>query len=296
MKRKLFSIVLSICMVFTMIPMAGGGVFAETATSVTIGGETLSTSTGLYYHNVADVEGKHVNHEKTGANATFEPSSGTLTLDGLNVSTTEKGIETAHFANLTIVLNGENHVISTTTSNAALNGNYSSSFTIRGSGSLELRAAYGIWVWNNATIEGNAKIDIKSTIGGIYNNSSNGTITIKDNANVTIDSDDYGIGYDNGNSNRNTPVINGGILTVKGRTAAMMVAPEFDDVSKYGITASVNWNGESPTEYNAANISSYKYLKITSKPAVTEDVGIYLRTRLVSNATLDDATADKIFN
>ena len=277
-------------MVFTMIPMAGGGVFAATATSVTIGGETLSASAGLYYHNDADAEGKHVNDNVAGANATFEPLSGTLTLDGLNVSTTEKGIETVHFANLTIVLNGENHVISTTTSNAALNGNDSSSFTIRGSGSLELRAAYGIWVWNNATIEGNAKIDIKSTIGGIYNNSSNGTITIKDNANVTIDSDGYGIGYDH--DKKNTPVINGGTLTVKGATAAMMVAPEFNDESKYGITASENKSGESPTAYNAADISKYKYLKITSKPAVKEDVGIYLRTRLVSDNTPTDATAD----
>ena len=30
MKKRLFSILLSICMVLTMIPMAGGGVFAQT--------------------------------------------------------------------------------------------------------------------------------------------------------------------------------------------------------------------------------------------------------------------------
>ena len=251
------------------------GVFAETATSVEIGGVELNSST-KYYHNATDGKEAYADKNPEGANAEFNATTGTLTLNGLNVRTNGTGIETVHFANLTIVLNGENHVISTTTSNAALNGNDSSSFTITGSGSLKLNAAYGIWVWNNATIEGNANIDIKSTIGGIYNNSSNGTITIKDNANVTIDSNDYGIGYDH--DKKNTPVINGGTLTVKGTTAAMMVAPKFDDVSKYGITASVNKNGESPTEYNAANISKYKYLKITSNPAVTEEVGIYLRT------------------
>ena len=277
-------------MVFTMIPMAGGGVFAETATSVEIGGVELNAA-NPYYHNGNNGAVGEANKTETGANAEFDATTGTLTLNGLNVRTNGTGIETVHFANLKIVLNGENHVISTTTSNAALNGNDSSSFTITGSGSLELNAAYGIWVWNNATIEGNANIDIKSTIGGIYNNSSNGTITIKDNANVTIDSDDYGIGYDH--DKKNTPVINGGTLTVKGTTAAMMVAPKFDDVSKYGITASVNKNGESPTEYNAANISKYKYLKITSNPAATEDVGIYLRTRLVSNNAPDNATADE---
>lgn len=292
MKRKLFSIVLSICMVFTMIPMAGVGVFAETATSVEIGGVELNADKP-YYHNGDNGAVGKANNTETGANAKFDAITGTLTLNGLNVRTNGTGIETVHFANLTIVLNGENHVISTTTSNAALNGNDSSSFTIRGSGSLELRAAYGIWVWNNATIEGNAKIDIKSTIGGIYNNSSNGTITIKDNANVTIDSDGYGIGYDNSPSNRNTPVINGGTLTVKGTTAAMMVAPSFDNEREYGITASEKKDGEPTTVYNATYISKYKYLKITSKPAVPEDVGIYLRTRLVSDDKPTDAIADE---
>ena len=55
MKKRLFSILISICMVFTMIPMAGGAVFAATATSVTIGGVELNAETP-YYHNGTDGE------------------------------------------------------------------------------------------------------------------------------------------------------------------------------------------------------------------------------------------------
>ncbi len=51
MKKRLFSILLSICMVFTMIPMAGGAVFAATATSVTIGGSVTLDASNPYYHN-----------------------------------------------------------------------------------------------------------------------------------------------------------------------------------------------------------------------------------------------------
>ena len=47
MRRKLFSIVLSICMVFTMIPMAGGGVFAAN------GPNNIEVSNATYYDSGA---------------------------------------------------------------------------------------------------------------------------------------------------------------------------------------------------------------------------------------------------
>lgn len=49
MRRKLFSIVLSICMVFTMIPMAGGGVFAESGA----GPYDVTVNNATYYDNGA---------------------------------------------------------------------------------------------------------------------------------------------------------------------------------------------------------------------------------------------------
>ena len=49
MKKRLFSILLSICMVFTMIPMAGGGVFAAS----TAGHHDISISNATYHENGA---------------------------------------------------------------------------------------------------------------------------------------------------------------------------------------------------------------------------------------------------
>ena len=49
MKKRLFSILLSICMVFTMIPMAGGGVFAAS----TAGPHDISISNATYHENGA---------------------------------------------------------------------------------------------------------------------------------------------------------------------------------------------------------------------------------------------------
>ena len=93
MKKRLFSMLLSICMVFTMIPMAGGGVFAETATTaipaskVSIGDATLN-NTDKYYYN-GDTAATSTLKEGEAPNATF--SDGTLTLNNLNV-TNAKGI------------------------------------------------------------------------------------------------------------------------------------------------------------------------------------------------------------
>ena len=50
MKKKILSIVLALCLILTMMPMATGVAWAATATSVSIGTETLD-STNKYYHN-----------------------------------------------------------------------------------------------------------------------------------------------------------------------------------------------------------------------------------------------------
>lgn len=291
MRRKLFSIVLSICMVFTMIPIAGGGVFAATATSVKIGGVVLD-SNNKYYHNGDNGAPGTANDIETEANAEFDAIKGTLTLNGLNVNSDNGGIRWENEyggsgfkdLDLTIILAGNSNNTIVNTDGSGIVGttggtNVGPSLTIKGTGVLNVTGSNsGIWVWKNITIGDSAVVEIKANKGGIYNNSSNGKITIKDNANVAIDSNGYGIGYDNGDGNRNTPVINGGTLTVKGTTAAMMVAPSFDNEREYGITASVNKTGESPTAYNKIDILRYKYLEITSNPAATEEVGIYLRT------------------
>ena len=120
MKKRLFSILLSICMVFTMIPMAGGAVFAATATSVKIGGVELNADKP-YYHNGVNGAVGEANKTETGANAEFDATTGTLTLNGLNVNSNESGIrwenESGGFndLDLTIILagNSNNTIVNT---------------------------------------------------------------------------------------------------------------------------------------------------------------------------------------
>ena len=66
MKKRLFSIVLSICMVFTMIPMAGGGVFAQT------------TKTTEHKHCVCGAAHKTIGNHKDVEEKTFIEWTDTL--------------------------------------------------------------------------------------------------------------------------------------------------------------------------------------------------------------------------
>ena len=106
MRRKLFSIVLSICMVFTMIPMAGGGVFAATATSVKIGGAELNAA-NPYYHNGVNGAPGTANNTEAGANAEFNAKTETLTLTLENLALQGNIVADC---DLNIVLEGNNTI------------------------------------------------------------------------------------------------------------------------------------------------------------------------------------------
>ena len=294
MKRKLFTIAIALCMVFTMIP---AGVFQiETAwadtdvtgnvTSVQIAGKTLNESTGLYYYNGADGAAGTVSDQSTlngeTPNATFDPSTGTLTLNELNVNA-ETGIvwnyshSSSKTHNLVIKLEGSTNIINSG-STSAINGksgypNDGPSLTIIGSGTLTLNGSYGIWVWHDITIGGNVVVNATGSTGGIYNNDSYGKIVIQDKAIVTAEGKtEYGIKADN--TNASTVEIKGGTLELKGSTAAMKTAPTFYP-AKYSVTASTNSDGSGAVSYDESAFSTYKYLKFTK--ADTENVGIYLR-------------------
>ncbi len=287
MKKKLFTIALALCMVFTMIP---GGVFqAETAwadttddvvgnvTSVQIAGQPLNASAGLYYYNGVDGAAGTVSSNSTldgqTPNATFDPSTGTLTLNGLNV-TAETGIVWNYSSNsnrthnLVIKLEGSPNTINSG-STSAIHGqsgypNDGPSLTIIGSGRLTLNGSYGIWVWHNITIGGNVVVKATGSKGGIYNSDSAGKIVIKDNANVTAEGGtEYGVGA---NLNyASTVEIKGGTLEAKSSNAAMKTAPDYDS-HNFTVIASENKDGTNPADYYlASNISSYKYLKFTQQ-------------------------------
>ncbi len=290
MKKRLFSMLLSICMVFTMIPMAGGGVFAETATTaipaskVSIGDATLN-NTDKYYYN-GDTAATSTLKEGEAPNATF--SDGTLTLNNLNV-TNAKGIRWdskddskggSFNVNLTIKLEpySDNTIVSTAGSAiVGDNGETANgpSLTIEGSGALHLTGkTSGIWVWKNITIAERAAVDIKAqgqTSGvsaGICNNTT-GVTTIKDNAYVKIDSAKYGIAHSSSDTYKpnNDTVFTGGSLLINAGTAAMRATPTTAiEASKYDII------------YNGNSIAASTYLKAESVDTYADRVYIYLRT------------------
>ena len=225
-----------------------------------IGGEELSTTEGLCYHNASDKQAAVVNNVDEGANAILDPKNGILTLNNLNVQTNVQGIRwgkkdsygsSYDYRNLVIRITGTNSINASSTGIAGEHGydGKGPSLRIEGNGSLSVTSgASGIWVWKDITIEGSPTIDIVATSNGIANNynvTKQGSITIK-----------------------------GGALTIKG-APAMGLAPTFYP-AKYRVTADTSSDGKTADTYNADNISNYKYLKFTKAEA--DPVGIYLRT------------------
>ena len=291
MKKRLFSILLSICMVFTMIPMAGGAVFAATATSVTIGGSVTLDASNPYYHNGDNGDVGVADSNAANANAEFDANTGTLTLKGLNVKS-NKGIQWTSYndstdgynVDLTIVLAdySDNTVVST--AGSAIVGDQGMaasgtgpSLTIKGNGALNLTgSSNGIWVWKNITIAENAAVNITAENNGICNNLT-GTTTISDNAYVKINAKRDGIGSDN--SGINNLKVNGGALVISAGNMAVMdrAVATVANVHNYSIKGGDDAsNADEVTDISTAKC---KYLRV--EPAeyrYADRVYIYLRT------------------
>ena len=244
---------------------------------VTIAGKELN-ATNKYYHNGTNGAAGTADNNSTGANATFDSKTGTLTLHNLDVTTAGKGIQWeyspdgAHDLIITLDEGTDNKVIST--ADGAIGSyrgdnptGFGPSLTIQGKGILEATGANnasGIWAWKNITIKGNVTVYAAGGENGIANNSKIGMITIQDHAKVIANGGTYGIGYSNGYAN--VPEIKGGALVVSGGTAAMMKAPvidgSFDNIR--GGTSQDGTDAVKITEsgINDTNIGTYRYLKI----------------------------------
>ena len=134
MKKKLFTIALALCMVFTMIP---GGVFqvetawaanGDTPASVKVGGVEMVGDNVTYYKNDG-TEGSADDY-----NAMYEQSKNTLTLNNFNYTGTQNGI----YANcdLNIVLQGHN------------------SIEAKGINDSDWKNSYGVWTEGDLRIRG----------------------------------------------------------------------------------------------------------------------------------------------
>lgn len=269
MKKKIFSILLSLCMVLTMIPVAAGTVWAE-GTSVTIGGKTLSADTP-YYHNGTNGAVGEVNSTEADANATFNSADGTLTLNGLNL-TSEKISATG---NLTILLTGENQLGS-----ESYNGNSiivdPGTLTITGPGSLTVNngnnAKTTIYA-SDITINGGAKVTAIHAGGdaqAIHASNVNGKIIIS-GAGTEVTAFHNGTGSNNSNDYvalkaGTIQISDGAKLTAKGEAKAVDGTLSVDTLENYKISAG---NSEPGAEKNGTTNLTDKYLKVEPKNAAS---------------------------
>ena len=129
MKKKLFTIAIALCMVFTMIPV---GVFqietawaanGDTPASVKVGGVEMVGNNVTYYKNDG-TEGSADDY-----NAMYDKKTNTLTLKGFTYNGTAIGIEADGALNIVVV--GKNNTINST--------------------------AHGIWTQDDLTISGTSK-------------------------------------------------------------------------------------------------------------------------------------------
>lgn len=196
-KSKILSILLSLVMLLSLLPTTA--LAADTypkANDVSVDGGKYFAEPGCYYFkNGATACSK----DPKGSNATYDPTTGTLTLDGYNGGSIEVG---GTESKITVVLVGKNSINNgsltsawggdiTVTSDSS--GTLSISKTTSGSNpAIGIETGYGSIPTGNVTIKGNAKVTINMTHNGTktydksYGIFAKENITISENASVDI--------------------------------------------------------------------------------------------------------------
>lgn len=250
MKKKILSIALALCMVLTMMPMATGVAWADPATSVTVGGVSMVDGNNTTYYKNGDTA------ELTGTlndyNAMYEPLTGTLTLNGLNL--TSGGIKAV--GDLTIVLVGENNIGNNTYYDGNCIKAETGDLTISGAGTLEVYNTNGvmstIYASKSMIINNGAKVTaIKAGGTAQAINAEGGDIVITDSATVVATNNGrYALLAGKITDSKNINVSNGATLIATSGTQAVnakavmiddvVASTENKDKVKVGTSASSN--------------------------------------------------------
>lgn len=196
-KSKLLSILLSLVMLLSLLPTTA--LAADTypeANEVSVdGGKYFAEPRCYYFKNGATACSK----DPKGSNATYDPTTGTLTLDGYNGGSIEVG---GTKSKITVVLVGKNSI-----NNGSLTSAWGGDITVTSdsSGTLSIskttsgpnpatgiETGYGNISTGNVTIKGNAKVTINMTHNGTstyvkaYGIFARENITISGDASVDI--------------------------------------------------------------------------------------------------------------
>ena len=196
-KSKILSILLSLVMLLSLLPttvLAADSYPAATAVSVD-GNKSFSEPGCYYFKNGASACSK----DSSGSNAAYDPTTGTLTLNGYNGGSITAG-DTG--AKVTVDLVGDNYI-----NNGSLVGSWGSDITVTSSSggtltitntlndsnaAIGIEAGYGSFLTGNVTITGNAQVKIDMTHAGTsgsdvaYGIFARENITISGDASVDI--------------------------------------------------------------------------------------------------------------
>ena len=164
-KSKILSILLSLVMLLSLLPTTALAASYPDASSVSVDGNKYFGEPGSYYFRNGE---SACSKDPTGYNAYYNPTTGTLTLDGYNGgSITAGGVKCS---DITVVLKGTNTI------NGSLENAVGGDITVTSSdgGTLSI---------SKTTSGSNPAIGIETGLSASY---TTGNVTIKDNAKVTI--------------------------------------------------------------------------------------------------------------
>lgn len=278
MKKKILSIALALCMVLTMMPMATGVAWADPATSVTVGGVQMVSgeTTTTYYKN--EGTSASTSEPEGGYNAKYEPSTGTLTLNGLNL-TSGSGHLIYATGDITIKLEGENTLGNNSYGACAIN--VSGNLTISGSGELEARNAANamttIYASGSITINNSAKVTATKAGGSAQAiNAEGGDIVITNSATV--------VATNNGSNTESHALLAGKIqgtttlynINVSGGATLIAAASTSAvngnvSIDTNNSTVRAGTSADNATQWSSesgSTLNTYKYLKIEPKATV----------------------------
>lgn len=191
MKNRIFNILLTLCMVLTLLPTT---VSAGSASSVTVGDAVLNSENPYLVNNAAASAGTLGEEQCT---AHFDADTGTLTLQDAAITSSTGNTIFTTTSDLTVVLVGNNTVTSTSSQNdAAFNTISGGNLKFKGDGSLNTSGKYGgIYAFDDIIIEGGT-ITATGEKAGISCHSGKLIISGGNVTGTATTSGGYGIGQD----------------------------------------------------------------------------------------------------
>ena len=291
MRKRILSILLCLCMVLSFLPTMVFVASADETDSILVGGVSLTVSKP-YLANGASAAS--ADRPTSGGYAFFDAAGGTLTLHDAVISGAANGTDNYviySLDDLTIILEGNSSI---TAHDASLDDFFTtqrgdskgifvngSSLTVSGNGRLTVTggkgaSSYGIYA-EGVTVKDGA--DVRAYAGcadanapglyfyscGIYSGRE-ASCSIYGGANVTA------IGGETESASARSIVIyagrslsvNGSDMTAAGNTQALTPAPT---VTGCTVAAATDVLGNNGAAYSSANISSYKYIRVTPDTA-----------------------------